>query len=244
MFCQYFVGTMKLFIILFPIVALSQAISSFGAQQSDDYQSHESIVAAAEEYLKKESAKHNGEISIEITPLDHRLRLNQCSDTLETFSPPGANQIGKTTVGIRCYLPHPWTVYISGNIHNFQSVVVTAKDLNRGTVINATDVKLDSRDTSILLRGHFISPDEIIGRTLRRSIHRGKVITPSSLISKKLIKRGQSITILSGNENIQVRMKGKALRNGNTGDLIPVQNLTSKKQLEARVIAEGIVKID
>ena len=52
------------------------------------------------------------------------------------------------------------------------------------------------------------------------------------------------MTILAGDSGIEVRMQGKALRNGNPGDLIPVRNLSSKKKLEARVVAAGEVRIE
>jgi flagella basal body P-ring formation protein FlgA len=58
------------------------------------------------------------------------------------------------------------------------------------------------------------------------------------------IRRGQTVTILAGNENIRVSMKGKALQYGNPGDIIRVKNVISNKKLEARVIAAGIVRID
>jgi flagella basal body P-ring formation protein FlgA len=199
---------------------------------------------ATETHLNKQATNLAGSITIELTPLDHRLRLKQCSENLETFSPPGANSIGKTTVGVRCGGTNPWKLYVSANIMIKQPVAVALRDLGRGTVITKHDVILEERDTSNLLRGHFNSLGEIIGHTLRRSIRREQVITPNSLIARKTIRRGQPVNILAGNNNIQVSMKGKALRNGNPGDLIPVQNLTSKKKLQARVISAGTVRID
>jgi flagella basal body P-ring formation protein FlgA len=235
---------MKIFLLFLPTLLLSHSIMSFDEQHSYQYQSHQSIMTAAKTYLKEQTTDFGGKITIEVSPLDHRLRLNHCDDHLETFSPPGANEIGKTTVGVRCNSPNPWTLYVSANVKNKQPVVVTLRDLHRSAVINSDDVRLDERDTSGLLRGRFDSLSEVIGRTLRRSIRRNQVVTPGSLVAEKTIKRGQAITILAGNKYIQVRMKGKALRTGNPGDLIPVQNLTSKKKLEARVISAGTVRID
>ena len=223
---------------------LSLSIASFGGQKSYEFQSHQLILTAVEAYLKEQVTNLPGSVTIELTPPDRRLRLKRCDKRLETFSTPGANTVGKTTVGVRCGGDSPWTLYVSANITVNQVVAIASRDLGRGTVISQNDVILEERVTSNLLRGHFNSLDEIIGRSLRRSIHRDQVITPNSLVIEKTIIRGQAVTILAGNEKIQVRMKGKALRNGNPGDLIPVQNLTSKKKLEARVISAGMVRID
>jgi flagella basal body P-ring formation protein FlgA len=39
-------------------------------------------------------------------------------------------------------------------------------------------------------------------------------------------------------------MQGKAMKNGNPGDLIPVVNVKSKKKLQARVISAGLVEVN
>jgi flagella basal body P-ring formation protein FlgA len=235
---------MKLPAFLFSTLISNHSVLSFAGQQPYEYQSHQRIISAVETYLTEQATDSGGSITIDVSPPDHRLRLRHCEEKLVTFSPPGANMIGKTTVGVRCNNPTPWTLYVSANIASNQKVVVALKELNRGTVIDSTDIMLEERDTSNLLRGHFDSLKDVIGHTLKRSIRRDQVITPHSLVTEKTIRRGQAVTILAGNKSIQVRMKGKALRNGNPGDLIPVQNLTSKKKLEARVISAGTVKID
>jgi flagella basal body P-ring formation protein FlgA len=116
--------------------------------------------------------------------------------------------------------------------------------LSRGAPIEPSDIKLVERDTSNLLRGHFDALNQVVGRTLKRSLRRDQVITPSLLVVWKTIKRGQEITILAGSGGVEVRMKGKAMRSGNPGELIPIQNLSSKKKLDARVVSAGIVRID
>ncbi len=207
-------------------------------------QPHESILAAAQAHLQETITHQTGETRLELSPLDHRLRLARCSEPLTTFSPPGASMKGKTTVGVRCDKPKPWTLYVSAHIAIQGPVVVALRDLSRGSPIGSEDVALVEKDISRLLRGHFDSPTHVVGRTLKRSLHRDQVVTPSLLLVQNTIKRGQQITILAGNGGIEVRMKGKALRNGNPDDLIPVENLTSRKKIEARVVSAGTVRVD
>jgi flagella basal body P-ring formation protein FlgA len=95
-----------------------------------------------------------------------------------------------------------------------------------------------------LLRGYYGSADEVVGRIPKRTLRRGKVITPSSLVVQNTIRRGEQVTILAAAGSIEVRMIGKAMKNGNPGDLIPVINVKSKKKLQARVITEGLVKVN
>ncbi|MCU7893430.1 MAG: flagellar basal body P-ring formation protein FlgA [Candidatus Thiodiazotropha sp. (ex Ustalcina ferruginea)] len=224
-------------ILFFAIPALCHAAN-------DAHQSHQSIVDAAEQYLMQTVTQHASNAIIKITPLDHRLRLTHCDTPLETFSPPGGSKAGRTSVGVRCQSPAPWTLYVSANVGLESPVVVATRDLARGQAIAKDDLKLQISDTTHLLRGHFESIDEVLGQTLKRTLRRGQVITPSMLVVRKTVKRGEQVTILAATGAIEVRMRGKAMKNGNPGDVIPVVNLKSKKKLQARVVSDGLVMVD
>jgi flagella basal body P-ring formation protein FlgA len=211
---------------------------------SEAYQSHDTIVSAVEAYLLDTVADRHPDTKITVTPLDHRLKLRQCDGPLETFSPPGGSKMGRTSVGVRCESPAPWSLYVSAKVGLEIPVAVANRDLARGEAITRADVKLEVTDTTHLLRGYYASLDEVVGRMPKRTLRRGKVITPSSLVVLKTIKRGELITIVAGSGGIEVRMQGKAMKNGNPGDLIPVVNVKSKKKLQARVISAGLVEVN
>ncbi|MBL3528547.1 MAG: flagellar basal body P-ring formation protein FlgA [gamma proteobacterium endosymbiont of Lamellibrachia anaximandri] len=207
-------------------------------------QSHASIQEAVHTFLLHQTADLAQKITIEVARLDHRLRLSRCGEALETFSPPSAKKQGKTTVGVRCAKPNPWTLYVSANIGVTGSIVAAKRDIARGQAITLDDVVLVERDLNHQLRGYFDSLDQVVGRTLKRAIRRDRVVTPNLLVVQKTVRRGEEVTILAGSGSIQVRVKGRALSNGNPGDLIKVQNLASKKKLEVRILSAGLVKAD
>lgn len=207
-------------------------------------QSHESIVRAAQSHLQQAFTQHGDQLQISISPLDHRLRLNPCDTPLQAFDPPGGISLGRTTVGIRCPQPKPWTLYVSANVGLEMPVIVATQDLARGAPIEPEDLELQVMDTTHLLRGHFTEIDKLVGNSLKRTLRRGQVITPGMLVVQKTMRRGEQITILSAIGSIEVRSRGKALQDGNPGDLIPVENLSSKRRLEARVVSSGLVSID
>jgi flagella basal body P-ring formation protein FlgA len=212
--------------------------------ESDQHQSHHAIVEAVKEYLLLKVAQNNRHAKIVITPLDHRLKLRQCESPLQTFSPPGGSKMGRTSVGVRCTGPAPWSLYVSAKVGLELPVVVATRDLARGQALTKADLTLETSDTTHLLRGYFESIDEIVGRTLKRTLRRGKVITPSTLVVQKTVARGEPVTILAAAGSIEVRMQGKAMKNGNPGDLIPVVNVKSKKKLQARIVSQGLVRVD
>jgi flagella basal body P-ring formation protein FlgA len=221
------------------LLLLTLAPTSHGASES-----HDNILNAASRHLEQAFAEHGDQLQIEVSPLDHRLSLSPCGSALQTFEPPGGISLGRTTVGVSCTAPKPWTLYVSANVGLEMPVVVASQDLGRGTPLQAGDLKLRVMDTTHLLRGHFTQADKLVGSTLKRTLRRGQVITPSMLVANKSIRRGEQITIVSAIGHIEVRSRGKALRDGNPGDLIPVQNANSKKKLQARVVSAGIVAVD
>lgn len=227
----------QLLLLLVPYLANGQTGDSM-------QQSHADILTAVEQHLIDETSHGFGELKINLTPLDHRLKLTRCELPLETFSPSNTLSAGKATVEVKCSAPKPWKLYVTANISLEVPVVVARHDLSRGTAIGANDVQLLTQDTNHLLRGHFESLSQVVGRTLKRNLRRNQVVTPSLLVVQKTISRGQTVTILAGRSGIEVRMKGKALGNGNPGDLIRVQNLASKKKLEARIMSAGMVRIE
>ncbi len=211
---------------------------------SDDAtQPHRDILDAAHRYLTENLAPDDPQARIELTPLDHRLKLTRCESPLEAFSPPGGVKIGRTSVGVRCASPSPWTLYVSADVVIEMPVVVVTRDLARGEALQTSDLALQVADTSHLLRGYYETTDRVAGETLKRNITRGQVITPSMLVVRKTVKRGEQVTILADTGTIQVRMQGKALKHGNPGDLIPVENTRSNKRIEARVVSKGLVRV-
>ncbi|MES9850143.1 MAG: flagella basal body P-ring formation protein FlgA, partial [Candidatus Thiodiazotropha sp.] len=96
------------------ILLCSAAAISHG--ESGRHQSHHSIVAAVKDYLLQTVANQNKDAKIVITPLDHRLKLRQCDTPLKTFSPPGDSKMGRTSVGVRCESPAPWSLYVSAKV--------------------------------------------------------------------------------------------------------------------------------
>lgn len=219
-------------------------LGGFTQAATQDYQSHDLILSAVDSHLQEEFAGDGDSITIDVSALDHRLQLPLCEEALSTFEPPGGIRLGRTTVGVSCQSPKPWTLYVSANVGRELPVVVALRDIARGAPISEEDLGLEVMDTSHLLRGHFSEIDEVSGQSSKRTLRRGQAITPSMLVAQKTIRRGEQITILSAIGPIEVRSQGKALRDGNSGDLIPVINTSSKKKLEARVLSSGLVSID
>lgn len=209
--------------------------------QAAQIQSLDSIRQAARQALLEQYQKAN--ITIEIGSLDPRLRLPLCGTPLDTFFPQG-NTGNRPIIGVRCQSPKRWTIYVSAKIHQTVQALVANQYLKRGTILHAEDLKAKSFDISELKFGYFTDSKEVLGKTLKRHLSRGAVLTPSNLAVTKIIHRGERVTIVATTGGISVQAAGQALEDGGMGDIIRVKNLNSKKVIEGRVEAPGRVKVD
>mgnify|MGYP003501331045 FL=1 len=58
-----------------------------------------------------------------------------------------------------------------------------------------------------------------------------------------LVKRGQTVTILSATQGLEVRATGEALADGTSGETIRVRNLLTRKVIQATVQDAGLVRV-
>ena len=225
------------FILLFLI-----SLPCVGAQ--DALQSPESIAEQVKQFLHGEQTSTTGSVQIDVDALDPRLRLSLCSRSLETFLPPAGKTSGRVTVGVRCRGRIPWTLYVPAWVRLFDQVVVARRSFPRGTVLQAQDLSLERRDLTRERRGYFVRLQEVIGRRTARSIGRGTVLNPNLLERALILKRGARVSIVAEVGGVVARMQGRALEQGSQGERIRVLSLSSGKELEARVVSAGIVKVD
>ncbi|NOZ53876.1 MAG: flagellar basal body P-ring formation protein FlgA [Gammaproteobacteria bacterium] len=185
----------------------------------------------------------NTEMDIRVGKIDPRLQLRQCSKPLQPFSKHSGNLSGNITIGVRCSSPKPWTVYVPTEINIFEHVIVSAQPLARGQLISQGDIKIMKLRTSHNNLAYYRKPDNVIGMVLSRNISAGKVITPRLIQMPKLIKRGESVTLLAKTPYLAVRMKGKAMEDGTMGQLIKVRNISSNRVVEGIVAKASIVEV-
>jgi flagellar basal body P-ring formation protein FlgA len=206
-------------------------------------QSHGSIMQAARQHILDQGGDYPASPEVTAGRLDSRLRLAACDQPLESFTPQGRRKMGKITVGIRCNGTHPWSLFVPVTVKVMTEVVVARTSLPRGSIITGKDIGLELRDISRLHRGYLEETKSVLGKKLKQRLRQRQVVTPSQLDRPRAIKRNNKVTILASSRSLRIRMAGKALEDGSLGELIRVRNESSKRELDARVIAPGIVEV-
>ncbi|MGS2724150.1 flagellar basal body P-ring formation chaperone FlgA [Porticoccus sp. GXU_MW_L64] len=227
------------------LVLLLIGCAGIQVAQAGDNQSHTSIRAAVKNYLLQQpQIQHFSSVNVATGKLDKRLKLEQCGDSLQIFMPPGGKLIGKSTVGVRCTGPSPWTLYVPVTVMAYAEVATANHPLQRGALLTGDDFTMVEQALHQIPAGYMEHYEELVGKELTRTVSAGKTLTRNMLKSPTLIKRGQQVTLIAQQRNFEVRMNGKALANGAVGDRIRVQNLSSKKIVEGTIDKTGAVVVD
>ena len=116
-----------------------------------------------------------------------------------------------------------------------QPALTLKRSMKRGEVIQAADI--GERSIKIVAPNVYASsPNEVIGKALRKSQQQGEIILLSLIEDTPTIHRGKIITLFINVGGMMIESKGEAQQSGSVGDTINVRNLSSKK------IVSGIIR--
>ena len=213
------------------------------AADADAIHDLDAIRETARQFAAGLAAAEGVAARVEAAPLDRRLRLPECDRPLSAFVSPGSRASTRQSIGVRCDGAVPWSLYVPVTVERPGQVVVAARPIGRGQVIAADDVRLAERDLGTLHRGYLTDLAQAIGQRAERDLPPDEEIVPGHVATPDVIKRGAEITIMASDVLLDVRVRGIALASGGVGERIRVRNTSSKRELDAVVVGEGLVQV-
>jgi flagella basal body P-ring formation protein FlgA len=226
-------------LMLLNLAAASVAVSAANAQVADVA----SLQSAAEQAVRREIPRGDGQVIVHAQNLDSRLRLAECDRPLSAAIAGDGQARAHTTVAVRCDGVVHWTVYLSVTIDSEFSVLVANRPLARDAELTAVDFDLMPRHLPGLTTDYVTKPSMLTGQRLRQAIGSGEALRLEALTPSNLIHRGQQVTLVAGAGDFQVRMNAVALSDGRLSDRIRVQNLSSQRVVEGIVRSESLVEV-
>jgi flagella basal body P-ring formation protein FlgA len=178
-----------------------------------------------------------------VGPIDAHLQFDQCNRPIVPVLASPQHMKDRVMIELRCPDPKPWHLYVPVRIVGTSPVAVAAHAIVAGTLVKATDLKIEEHDLSELPLGFLDDPAIAVGLTAGRPIAGGAYLTNQELVAPKVVQRGQSVTLLADAGGISVRMAGRALSDGLMNQRVRVQNLSSGKIVEGIARSEQIVEI-
>lgn len=199
-------------------------------------QSPESLRQFTEQFLKAEAIGLPGTVQVTAGAVDARLNLPACA-ALQAFLPPGSRVWGKTTVGVRCNAPTPWTIYVSAQVQVHGTYYLSAAPLSQGQSIALPDIVRTQGDLSALPAGVITDPQQALGRTLVMALTAGTPLRSDLLRSAAAIQQGQTVRIIASGAGFAVSTEGRALAGAAEGQY--VQARTTGGQVVSGIARTG-----
>lgn len=199
---------------------------------AQEFQSVASIRAAALSIVPDRDAEG---VQAEVR-LDPSLRLPACSVDLQ------AHASSNGTAEVAC--PEPgWKLYVLINIQRLQSIVVLSRTVAAGELLSTDNTRLERRDISHLPGGSVGDPVLALGRIARRTLMAGSILAPQDLISARMVRRGDGVTLVVRHAGMEVRAAGRALADAGKDERLSVENLSSRRMVQGVVQDNGEVLV-
>jgi flagella basal body P-ring formation protein FlgA len=126
---------------------------------------------------------------------------------------------------------------VEGQVFQLTDIPVLSENMRNGDLIRENDVHMMTVRQNDINEAVFLSKNDLIGMTPRRTLREGQPVRLSDLEKPKIVKKGEIITITLKNGPLNLTAKGKAMDHGAKGDIIRVMNTTSKRVIEGQVNA-------
>ncbi|MBO9535854.1 flagellar basal body P-ring formation chaperone FlgA [Herbaspirillum sp.] len=227
------------------LALLACGLQGASAQTAPDTPQRQDLPAlkqVAEQFLKTQTSGLPGSITIDVDPVDSRLSLAACVEP-QAFMPNGARLWGKTTIGIKCVAPSPWTIYVRANVQVISDYLVAAVPLAQGQTIGAADVTRVRGDLSALPNGIITNESQAVGRVAAMSVRAGTPLRMDSLRNQRVVQQGQPVRVISNGPGFQISTEARALTNASEGQM--AQARTAAGQVVSGIAkAGGILEIN
>jgi flagella basal body P-ring formation protein FlgA len=135
------------------------------------------------------------------------------------------------------------SVYVPFRTLKKTKVYILTNSGKKSDVLRAESVTAKETHFNEKKPGYPSRLDDIVGRTLKKDVAAGTVITYSMLDDPVVIQKGEVVNIVAENKKLLVRTKGKAMEKGRMGDSIRVKNALSEKEVFGKVVDDNTVLV-
>ncbi|MDX1497232.1 MAG: flagellar basal body P-ring formation chaperone FlgA [Salinisphaeraceae bacterium] len=173
--------------------------------------------------------------------LDNRVAMPACDSELQGRVHSDTNTA--MSIAVACAGPQPWTLYVPVRLQREAEVVVLASSLPAGTVLQASHLSKQTKDIGQLSYGYLQDSQAIIGNRLRRPLQAGWALSGNDIESPRIVRRGDTVTLVARTGSIEVRAQGQALADAGANEPVRVKNLSSRRIIDGRVSGDGTVAV-
>jgi flagellar basal body P-ring formation protein FlgA len=233
---RYSLAAMMIILILMGLVPVCGA-ASMGEKEIKD---------AVKSYIEENAPWPKDRIRVEFLAAIPEAAITAGSSTCQVRSRAGESYIGRTAFVVRFSKGDTFLreETIRVRIEVLTDVVVTTNGIARDALIDPIDVTVKKKWLDTVTSGVVTDVNEVGGKKAAMRINAGTEITKHMLRSVPVVKKGEVVRIVLESGPMSISAVGLCQEDGGQGDLVRVENTSSKKIIFARVMGRSTVKVD
>jgi flagella basal body P-ring formation protein FlgA len=122
-------------------------------------------------------------------------------------------------------------------------VVVPVRNIARHEVISLEDLKIEER-TGRTVPSNLAAIEDLVGKRATRLLAAGTALTTSAAEPVPLVEVGDLVTMVVTSGPVTVTATGKVLQKGALGDIVAVENVSTRAKVYGVVLNSDLVKIE
>jgi flagella basal body P-ring formation protein FlgA len=135
-------------------------------------------------------------------------------------------------------------VMATARVRIYDRVCVAARRFDRHESLSGDGLRIERREVTSLADGYYSDLARIVGKQTKRIISVGSILQASDVQDVPLVARGSGVMVSVVIGAVTVVSKGKALEDGDLGQVITVQHLATGKRLFGTVAGRGLVVLE
>jgi len=136
------------------------------------------------------------------------------------------------------------TVQVPFKVFAKRELYVLKQAGQKGDAIGPKDVVVRETYMNGKGAGYPASMEDVVGKVLKKDVPANTVVTDQILEDRVVVKRGDYVTIVAESSKLVVQARGKTVDKGRIGDVIRVRNMASGKEVAAKVVSGGVVRVE
>jgi len=149
--------------------------------------------------------------------------------------------VGRVSLSLRCMDPR-WLGSIQVTVGAKRSHLAASRALQAGSTLDLGEFVTVESDWSSLPDDVVTEPDQVLGRTLVRSIAAGTPLSLNLLRQTSVIKTGERVRVQMSGSNFVVSGEGQALQAGAIGEQVRIK-MANGQAVSATVLRQGVVEV-
>lgn len=187
----------------------------------------------------------NVEADISISGLNRAIHLpSSITAPLEVV----ALNVGGDRFDATAVVPRPnggaaLAVRARGRLTEYVEVPILAAPVERFAIIGPDDITLE-RIEKKRARSAGLTAADVVGQAAARRLLAGAQLRHDDLRPPVLVRKNETATMLLKTGRLTLSAEARVLEDGAEGDLVEVLNTRSRRKVEGRVVAAGLVEVD